>query len=156
MNRPKQLTIGETIAALKAVEYNNDADVRFDFGYFVPYRAESYRGFYNQLALGYGPHNPQKEWEKQSILKTPAKVIQELEGAIGRTYEGYKGGDFVMRADTPLWVANRGDANETGVIGVRSVNYTVIIETRFVSWDEVHYDEEAMILRALASARFLG
>lgn len=152
MNRPKHLTIGETIAALKAVTYNDNADVRFDFGYFVPYRAESYRGFYNQLALCYGPSNPQKEWEKRTILATPAAVLADLEGAIGKTYEGYKGGDFVMRSDTPLWVANRGESNETGVIGVRSLNYTVIIETRFVDWDEVHYDEEEMIRRALRSA----
>lgn len=147
MNRPKHLTIGETIAALKTATYNDDADIRFDFGYFIPCKAQSYRGFYDQLALGY---SEDRRADSGWLLRTPVAVIQELEGAIGKTYEGYKGGDFVMRADTPLWVANTGESNETGVIGVRSVNYTVIIETRFVAWDEVHYDEEKNIIRALS------
>jgi hypothetical protein len=153
MNRPKHLTIGETITALKAAEYNDDADVRFDFGYFVPCKAQSYRGFYDQLALGF---SEDRRADSGWLLRTPNAVIQELEQAIGQTYEGYKGGDFVMRVDTPLWVANTGESPGTGVIGIRSLNYTVIIETRYVDPDEVHYQEEAMILRTLASARFLG
>jgi len=149
----KQLTIGETIAALKSASYNDDADIRYDFGYFVPWRAESYRGFYNQLALGYGEERPKEEWQKRQVLATPAAVIAELERAIGRTYEGYKGGDFIMRADTPLWVANTGEAPGTAVVGIRSLNYTVIIETGYVDADEVTYDLAAMVMRSLLAAR---
>jgi hypothetical protein len=141
MERPKQLTIGETIAALKAAEYDDDAEVRFDFGYFVPTRTESYRGFYDQLALGYclDDHDA-SDRQRRNILKTPADVINELQQAIGRAYEGYKGGEYVMHADTPLWVANTGEANGTGVIGVRALGWKVIIETRYVDPDEVTFN----------------
>lgn len=145
----KQLTIGETIAALKEAQYNRDAWIEYDFGGFVPYHAKSYRGFYDQLAIGFGPSTPQTEWEKRTICKTPAALIAELEQSVGRTYEGYKGGEYTMRADTPLWVANTGEAPGTGVVGVRSLNYMLIINTAYIDADEVTYGRDEMIKNAL-------
>lgn len=56
----------------------------------------SYRGYYTDLAL-----EPTNE---ESITVNSLKEI--LRGCIDKTFEGYKGGDFVMTLDTPMWVAH--------------------------------------------------
>lgn len=55
--------------------------------------------------------------------------LQMLKGAVGKTFMGYKGGDFVMSRQTPVWVANYGDAGHTAVIGVVDDGYQVILIT---------------------------
>ena len=59
----------------------------------------SYRGYYSDLAL-----NPASgpEWTAGQLLKACKEVIEtEL--------TGYKGGEFLMTKDTPLWLASRGE-----------------------------------------------
>jgi len=47
----KQLTLGELIDRLKMMP--QDEEVRYDFVHFRPTSVDSYRGYYDQLALGY-------------------------------------------------------------------------------------------------------
>ena len=57
----------------------------------------SYRGYYSDLAL--------------EPTTTPIKVnqlIDQLEAVIDTELTGYKGGEFLMLADTPVWVSHYG------------------------------------------------
>jgi hypothetical protein len=56
-----------------------------------------------------------------------------LKGALGTTYGGYKGGDFTMYDDSPLWVANYGECSGTTILGLADCDYQTIIATGFAS-----------------------
>lgn len=58
----------------------------------------SYRGYYSDLALEPTPGAPIKVWQ----------LINQLSDVIDTELTGYKGGEFLMSADTPLWVAHYG------------------------------------------------
>jgi hypothetical protein len=85
----EQMTLGELIAALEAMP----ADLVIA-GLTKPH---SYRGYYCDLAF-------------EPCEKTTAGELLELcRGAMGRVFTGYKGGDYTMGENTPVWVANYGD-----------------------------------------------
>lgn len=88
------LTLGKAIAALAALPA--ETPVRYDVG-GAPGEADSYRGYYSDLAL-----------EPEGGLDTAGKLLAELTAANGKTFEGYKGGDFRMEDNTPLWMATYG------------------------------------------------
>jgi hypothetical protein len=124
--KSSQISIGDTISILKNIQKGDrekEPYVRFDFGYFEPIDIHSYRGFYDELALSYG--NKSNEVLLSGFIKM-------LEDAVGKTFTGWKGGDYTMTKDTPLWVANSGEANETAVVGVIDDGFRVIIETRYI------------------------
>lgn len=58
----------------------------------------SYRGYYSDLAF-----EPTED-------EVPVYALVELlsTNCMGRTFEGYKGGDFVMGERTPLWISGYG------------------------------------------------
>ncbi len=62
--------------------------------------ADSYRGYYADLAF---------EPFADSEPTTAGRLAEYARSLIGQTFEGYKGGDFVMDEHTPLWVACWGD-----------------------------------------------
>jgi hypothetical protein len=127
------VSLGSLIEALSKIE-NKEADVQFDFCYLRPTKVGSYRGYYDHLALG---------WSDESVTDKDGKflrhwpsvqsLIDELKAAIGRTFEGWKGGDYRMTEETPVWVANRGESGGTGIIeiGVEG-DHTVLLVTRKV------------------------
>ncbi len=123
-----QLSLGELIERLEAIETEDDCSVRFDFGYFRPSELMSWRGVYAELAVGFTDKGDYKDPQL-------SKFITELKGAIGKTYTGYKGGDFFMSKSTPVWVANYGESGNTAVVGVTPVGrdkaYKVIINTAY-------------------------
>ena len=85
-----QLTLGKLIAALEAMPPGAEvANLN---------AAHSYRGYYEDLAF-----------EKGTGLRPASELLAECRAAMGQVFEGYKGGDFVMGALTPLWVANYGN-----------------------------------------------
>lgn len=134
MKTSPQLTLGELIlklepivAAQKAKKENDEATVRFDFAYFHPTVLSSWRGSYRELAL---------EFSDEGEAPKVSEFLKKLKEAVGKTYEGYKGGDFVMGKTTPLWVANYGDSNEVGVVGVLDRGWVVILETKFLTYGE--------------------
>lgn len=57
----------------------------------------SYRGYYSDLAFERAP-----EKVKASDL------LATCRNAMGKVYEGYKGGDYIMGELTPIWVAEYG------------------------------------------------
>lgn len=117
----RPLALGELIDLLKG-EAQSD-EVRFDFGLLIPRKVASYRGYYEQLALGYD-----QDWQKSV---TVADLLAELGGAVGRDYGGWKGGEYTMGRTTPVWAANSGESPGTGIVGVRRDTY-VILETVYI------------------------
>ena len=81
------LTLGELIEALENVY--PESFVKFSDG-GSPGSANSYRGYYSDLAF------------ERCAISLASDVLDEARNALGATFEGYKGGDFVMTKDTPL------------------------------------------------------
>lgn len=84
-----QITLGKLIEALEAMP--PDAQVaNLD-------NEHSYRGYYEDLAF-----------ERLDGTRPASDLLADCKAAMGRVFQGYKGGDFVMGALTPVWVANCG------------------------------------------------
>lgn len=119
METSDQLTLGQLIALVENCE-KSDAEVVYDFGYMAPTDIDSWRGSYAELALNYTEDQPRK---------TKETFLSMLKEAVGKTFTGYKGGEYRMSNDTPIWVANYGNSSDTAVIGVLDNSYQIIIET---------------------------
>ena len=57
----------------------------------------SYRGYYIDFAF-----------EQGEGIRPAAELLDECKSAMGQMFCGYKGGDYVMGALTPVWVADYG------------------------------------------------
>lgn len=114
------ITLGELIDALEKCK--PESGVQFDFCGMTPDGVDSYRGYYDHLAIGH----------KDEGAVTAGELLAELRAAVGKVFEGYKGGDFRMDRDTPMWVANYGRSGSTAVVGVRELSWgSVIIVTGY-------------------------
>ncbi len=58
---------------------------------------DSYRGYYEDLSF-----------ERRDGTRPAAELLADCKDAMGKTFTGYKGGDYVMGAETRLWVASYG------------------------------------------------
>ena len=68
--------------------------------------AMSYRGYY--VDLSFAP------LEKPRTVKD---ALKEAENANGETFYGYKGGDFTMTRNTPVWLSHSGGTGPT-IVGI--------------------------------------
>jgi hypothetical protein len=84
-----QVTLGKLIAALEAMPEGAEVTNLNS--------AHSYRGYYIDLAF-----------EQGDGTRPAAELLAECKAAMGQVFSGYKGGDYVMGALTPLWVASYG------------------------------------------------
>ncbi len=84
-----QMTLGKLIAALEAMPDGAEVANLCD--------SHSYRGYYEDLAF-----------ERATGVRPAAELLSECKAAMGQVFTGYKGGDYVMGALTPVWVANYG------------------------------------------------
>lgn len=84
-----QMTLGELIGVLDAMP--SEAKVA------NLQEAHSYRGYYSDLAF-----------ELNEGTRPAGDLLAECRAAMGKVFTGYKGGDYVMGALTPLWVASYG------------------------------------------------
>lgn len=60
----------------------------------------SYRGYYEDLAFEVGRDVPVHE------------MLREAKECLGKTFEGYKGGEFTMHEYTEVWLADWGCTGE--------------------------------------------
>lgn len=67
---------------------------------------DSYRGYYCDLAF-----------EPTDEATTAGELLERCRAAMGQVFTGYKGGDYVMGAQTPLWVSRYGDASGLKLMG---------------------------------------
>ena len=81
-----QMTLGGLIERLKELPPTTEIQGLADLN--------SYRGYYEDLAF-----------EPINNSEQAGAILERCQKAMGQVFEGYKGGDFVMGAKTPLWVA---------------------------------------------------
>ncbi len=118
-----QIALGHLIAKLEACDQSKD--VEFDFCGFIPGDLDSYRGYYEQIALEYD----------NSGTVTVGELLKKCRDAIGATFTGYKGGEYTMRASTPVWVANYGHSCNTTITDVTEGRFTVYLVTGLADID---------------------
>lgn len=107
------LTLGGLISFLEGVDAS--FPVKDSLGRSVG-GMDSYRGYYADLAVGFDP-------------QTAGELLETAKDAIGTTFQGYKGGDFLMNSDAPLWVAAYGYCGPA-VIDAAVVDGTVVLTTK--------------------------
>ncbi len=124
LKKSPQLCLGELAARLESVDPN--LEVELDFG-ARPTTLDSWRGSYCEVAIGFTE-------ETDKVLA--GDFAKSVSASIGATYQGYKGGDFLMGRTTPVWVANYGHSYAKdyeddcrGVVGVRVDGGKVVIDT---------------------------
>jgi hypothetical protein len=83
------MTLGELIEALEE-KYNQDPGYVAKLGFAYPH---SYRGFYDALAF--------EPVENISLHE----MLNEAQSAPGKTFVGYKGGDFLMDSYSDVYLA---------------------------------------------------
>ena len=111
------MRLGQIIDALQITD--PEQGVQFDFGGFEPADIGSYRGYYSDLALTFSDR----------VEMTAGKLLNILQQADGHVFSGYKGGDYRMDRDTPVWVANYGECHGVAVVGVEDQGWRVLIRT---------------------------
>lgn len=109
------VTLGDLITALQSA--NKDKTVRDQNGEYVSAECDSYRGYYSDLSFEPG--------DKCTV----AEMLDSASNAMGKTFEGYKGGDYDMGEDTPLWVAYYGSCG-LAVVGVEESQDAFVLITK--------------------------
>lgn len=112
--------LGEIIAALK--RKNQEHPVTFGFDYARPTRLHSYRGYYEDLAIGY----------QRGTDCTVGQLVAKLEEARGTVMTGWKGGEYLMHDDTAVWMSNPGDATGMAIVDVVEVPCSIWLKTELV------------------------
>lgn len=84
-----QVTLGKLIETLESLDPN-----RLIQGIVEPH---SYRGYYSDLSF-----------EPTAEMQTVESALRIAKECLGEKFIGYKGGDFYMIKNTPLWIAHYG------------------------------------------------
>lgn len=118
-----QLGIGELAALLRATPPDKVVIADAPNGPVTVSRdVMSYRGYYDQLAI---------EPDGQTTAGALATALSE---AIGESFQGYKGGDYSMSRNTPVWLSRHGDASGYAVTGVVEAEDAVILNITKEEW----------------------
>lgn len=112
------LTLGGLIKFLESAP--SHALVFLDDTNKSPGRLYSYRGYYEDLAFA-----------EVGSAPTAELLLEICKDALGKTFTGYKGGDFVMTEDTPLWVSEYGAVSGIAIVGV-DLNEGITLHTKAV------------------------
>lgn len=123
LNDSPQLLLGEIILKLETVK-NKDLPLFIDIEDKRPMGIASWRGRYRELAIqteSFGAYQTDvvihdfgdgnkcyKTVDIGKVTPTVLEWIKVLKKAQGKTFTGYKGGDFKMSKNTPVWLAEYG------------------------------------------------
>ncbi len=113
------MTLGEMIKQLERID--KELNVSYDFVHFKPWELCSYRGYYEQLALGYTDH-----YDKEMNVGVLLKLLQD---AVGAEFQSWKSGKYRMDVTTPMWVANSGESGGTGIVKIDALSHWVYLIT---------------------------
>lgn len=102
------MTLGELIDTLKS--FPKDYLVFIKPYDQIPHGFISYRGYYDQLALDY---DLEGQCTVEDLLKAAKKVV-------GKELMGYKGGNFLMTKNTPVWISYYGHVSNMLLTKVES------------------------------------
>ena len=83
-----QMTLGKMIERLKTLPAETPIFLS---------EPHSYRGYYADLAF-----------QKPDIAISAARALALCQECVGKSFEGYKGGDYVMGNNAPVWQAYYG------------------------------------------------
>jgi len=111
-------TLGEVILLLETQPLTNI--VKLDFTDDNPCALCSYRGYYEDLSIDH---------DSGAGETTVKQLLEMFEEAVGKTYTGYKGGDFTMNRRTLVWVAPWGSTGRM-LSDVKEENGVTIICTQ--------------------------
>ena len=140
-----QLTLGEFIALLE-LQGNPDREI-LGFGKLI-----SYRGYYCDLAF-----DPDDVFIGDSLksgkLPTVADLLAACRAAMGKVFEGYKGGDFMMGEATPLWVSPYGDSTGEKLVGLDSTGMVLMPNTEKERYDDEPVTKDPRTPEAIALER---
>lgn len=130
--KPGQLNIAQLVAELDGCDSNKPVYAAFDGSSVLAplYGVDSYRGYYEQLAIDPGS---QEKLDKAGPTRC-IDMAQTLLEALNRTFYGYKGGEFSMFDETPVWVSEYGRASGDMVVGVEEKADMVVIFTKKEEW----------------------
>lgn len=95
-----QLTLGDLIEALSSMD--PETMVTPGLG-----RLDSYRGYYEDLAFA-----------PSELGLTAGQLLELCRAAMGQVFQGYKGGNYVMGATTPLWRAEYGSGVGERIVSI--------------------------------------
>ena len=110
------LTLGKLIDRLEAED--PDTIVRLSHGGY-PGTPNSYRGYYDDLA--FEPSNePITAIDFLGVCQTATKSV----------FVGYKGGNYQMGNDTPLWIAAFGICSQTAIVDALAVDGDLVLMTK--------------------------
>lgn len=93
------MKLGDLIETLEALPA--DAPIRFRDG-TIPNGLVSWRGSYDELTIDSGIAGK---------TDTVGKLLQDARAADGKTFHGYKGGEYAMNLHTPVWADPWGESN---------------------------------------------
>jgi hypothetical protein len=118
-----QFTLGEIIDFLKSLNAPDDTNVEFDFCWASPQSTCSWRGAYEELAIV-------ASFSSDGIKCTLKSFIEMLEKSLKEVFEGWKGGEYKMTRETPVWITDAPGHNCKNVItGISYYNEEVILHT---------------------------
>ena len=129
------MTLNELIRQLSTIPARDDGSekmVYFDFCGTFPTTVSSCRGIYAEPAIGWAGCGRWHSSERDNKLEaqTVASLLAELRGAIGKTFAGWKGGDYTYNGSEPIHVDNPGEYTSTEIVGVEDLGWRVVIHTR--------------------------
>lgn len=113
------MTLGELSDALRGLP-RTERMVYFDWCRIGVGSFSSYRGYYDHLALS---------WE-DSPRTTLADLLAKIADANGGTFQGWKGGEYRMTSDTPVWVGRPGESTGFGIVGVTDDEWCIKLITK--------------------------
>lgn len=116
------MKLRDFIAALEKCDQNSD--VVLDHENRAVSHLISWRGSYSELSLD------------SCIDGKPVKVselLKDCRDAIGKTFGGYKGGDFQMNADTLVYADEYSAASGVATCGVAKEGLKTVIETVMIN-----------------------
>lgn len=119
------MTLGDLIDTLENMPAT--AMVRMDFG-TIPTHLCSWRGVYAELTLDSEP--PAGRYGNRPVEPlTVSQLLLDVQSAVGKSFQGYKGGDFVMDRHTPVWADEWGDYTRRVLTGVVVIDGDVVLTT---------------------------
>lgn len=116
-NGGSTLKLGEIIQFL--TQCNPEHTVCFDFCRMGLGFLNSSRGSYNELAMGF----------LVGSQRSVKNVLTECIACVDTTFTGYKGGEYRMGLETPVWVDNWGDWTATAIEGIVDTDFEIIFLT---------------------------
>lgn len=127
------MTLGQLLNTLEAAD--SDAPVRFSNG-VTPTRFASWRGRYNDLTLYHGGSWNRSPDDDPGYTEDPECTVRDLlqlaREADGGTFQGYKGGDYTMRLDTPIWADDYGCCDYMAIVGSRVEDGALVLVTQYI------------------------